>query len=304
MISSAPDHTAASKTVGLAMLVRDEQDTLPDTLPAMLDLVDTWTIIDTGSTDHTRVVAAEICEGMHGKIIDRPWVNFAHNRTELLREAAGQADYTLMLDADHRPHVTGARPPLDADSYLVPIRGTGQLSWRLPLLTRSAHPFEYRGAAHSYLATNEPADSRKTDWITVDGGPAPGRDKLERDRAALEQAFLDNPADARTVFYLAQTYKDLGMIDRAIQFYRLRTLMGGWDEEVYYARLQAGTLLSQHVSIYQGAPELLRAYLDRPTRAEALRALANVANAVADKTPLPDDRLFVRPNDYRQEAAA
>ena len=285
------------------MLVRDEADTLPRTLPPMLDLVDTWTIIDTGSRDRTRDIASALCANKPGRLLERPWVNFAVNRTELLHAAAGHADWTLMLDADHTITLTGPMPHLEADSYMIPVT-SGQLSWRLPLLTRSTHPFEYRGAAHSYLASDPDATSENTDWITVSGGPGATRAKLERDRILLEHAHEHDPDDSRTVFYLAQTHRDLGNVDKAVVFYRMRSEMRGWDEERYIARYELGKLLCEHVSFSAGADELLHAWRQRPHRVEALRALANAAGNVADKYPLPTDTLFVRPTDYRQEAAA
>jgi glycosyltransferase involved in cell wall biosynthesis len=287
-------------TVGLAMLVRDEADGIAATLARIRPIVDAWTVIDTGSEDGTQELVRESLAGLPGRLLERQWVNFGHNRSELLREAAGSADYLLMLDADHTLHIDGERPAHDADSYLVRVRSRDE--WRLPLLTRACHPFEYRGVAHSFLASDAPTRTEPTDWVSIDGGPGATRGKLERDRKLLEQAFLDNPEDARTVFYLAQTYRDLDLHAQAIRFYLLRAGMGGFAEEAYFARYQAGVLLCEHVAFAQGAPELLRAWQERPSRIETLRALANVANAVADKAALPDDVLFVGRHAYKEAA--
>lgn len=285
------------QTISLTALVKDEELSLPRMLASVLPHVDHALIVDTGSTDDTIAVARE--HGCH--VVERPWIDFARNRTELL--ALGQetgCDYLLMLDADHTLHAHGDRPALDADSYMLRVRG--RLEWRLPLLTRAAHPFEYRGAAHAYLASDQPTRTEKLDWLSIDGGAGATPQKLERDRKLLEQAFAANPDNARTVFYLAQTYRDLDLVEHAIRFYRLRADMGGWPEEAYFARYQLGCLLSQHVAFAQGAGELLRAWMQRPTRAEALRALANAANAVADKLDQPDDVLFVTPAAYGKAA--
>jgi glycosyltransferase involved in cell wall biosynthesis len=287
------------QTVGLAMLVRDEADVLPHTLPPILDIVDAVTVVDTGSTDDT----PDIVRDLTGQDpIRRPWKDFAHNRSELLRLASVAADWTLMLDADHRLHVHGDRPELTADSYMIRIRG--RMEWRLPLLTRAAHPFRYKGAAHAYLTSDQPASKANLEWLSIEGGPGASKAKLERDRLALETAHAGDPGDARTVHYLAQTYRDLDMPAEAIRYYRMRANMGGWAEEAYWARYMLGCLLATHVSFAQGADELLAAWKQRPQRVEALRALANAANAVAAKTPVPDDVLFVHPHAYRQEAAA
>jgi hypothetical protein len=284
--------------VGLAMLVRNEEATIARAIKQTLPIVDHITILDTGSTDDTVEVAkATLYEtGMDGLIEQRPFDGFGPSRTALL-ELTRQAptDYTLMLDADHTLHIEGDRPTLDADEYMIRVRDDGG---RLPLLTRTQHPFRYEGVAHSYLCTDEPAKVAHTDWLSIDGGPGASREKLQRDLALLQQAHIEDPTNTRTVHYLAQTYRDLDMVDAAIAMYRKRAQMGGWPEEVYWARYQAGCLLSQHKSFQQGAHMLLAAWESRPTRVEALRALANAANAVAAKTPVPDDVLFVQPAAY------
>ena len=289
-------------TVGLAMLVKDGEETLPAAVESLLPLIDAWTVIDTGSTDNTRTIVRRALKGKPGRLLKRTFKGFGRSRSELLREARNAADYTLMIDADHTITITGDRPDLTADAYMLRIRSRAD-TWRLPLLTRSSHPFEYRGAAHAYLATDQPNTREDTDWLTIHGGAGATVEKLERDLALLEADFLAHPDDARTVFYLAQTHRDLDHHEQAMFFYRLRVNMGGWQEEAYWARYQLGCLLSEHVSFAQGALELFQAWQERPTRIEALRALANAANAVADKAALPDDALFVRTSAYRKAAA-
>lgn len=288
-------------SIGLVLIVRDEADKIARTLERVKPVADHWTLVDTGSTDRTIEAARDAMDGVPGMVFEEPWQGFAKTRTLALGLARDTADYLLMLDADHTVHVEGAQPELTADSYMLRVRDS--IEWRLPLLTRAAHPFEYRGAAHAYLHSDQATRTENLDWLWIDGGGGVTREKLERDRSALEAAYAEDPRDTRTVFYLAQTYKDLGLVDEAIRFYRLRVEMGGWAEEVYMARYELGCLLSTHVEFRQGAAELLRAWEDRPTRAEALRALATAAHAVADKTPQPDDVLFVQPHAYRKVAA-
>jgi glycosyltransferase involved in cell wall biosynthesis len=287
-----------TQTVGLAMLVKDEAETLPKTLPEMVWAIDSWTIMDTGSTDGSQQVASELLADRPGLIIERPFDGFGPARTALLEESRKRCDYTLMLDADHTLHINGERPHLEADAYLVKINGN--LEWRLPLLTKSKHPFEYRGVAHSYLASRQPVSVRRepTDWISIDGGPGASREKLEGDVKLLEREWLEHPDDTRTTFYLAQTYRDLDMPEKAIRFYLLRAEMGGFEEERWYARYQAGVLLGGYVEGLQGAEQLVKAWRERPSRAESIRALARLAATVADKIDVPDDTLFVTPSAY------
>lgn len=286
-------------TVGLAMLVKDEADTLPETLPRIVPAIDAWTIMDTGSSDDTMSVARGILKDLPGGIVRRPFDGFGPARSALLNLARDRADYTLMLDADHTLHIHGNRPELSADSYLVKIEGN--LEWRLPLLTKSERPFRYQGAAHSYLTCDVEVNREPTDWLSIEGGPGATREKLERDRKLLEAEFVAQPDDPRTIFYLAQTYRDLNMPEQAIRCYLLRAEMGGYEEERWYARFQAGVLLATHVEGLQGAEQLVKAWRERPSRAEPMRALAYLANGIADKLEQPDDDLFVTPSAYGKD---
>ena len=288
-------------TLCLAMIVRDEADTVPLVLAQAKPLVDAWAVIDTGSLDDTPAVVVEALAGIPGRLEHARWDGFGKARTLALELAREQhTDYTLMLDADHTIELSGDRPD-GADAYLLPVKD-GSITFRLPLLTKSSHPFVYRGAAHAYLASDGNPTKQTSDWLTVNGGPGASRQKLEQDVEVLTRAFSEDPSDKRTVFYLARSHDDLDHTEDAIRWYRLRALMGGWGEEVYYARYRLGCLLSQHVAFAQGAPELLAAWQAAPHRAEALRALANAASAVADKTPQPTDGLFVHPAAYGRAA--
>lgn len=281
----------------LAMIVRDEADVIERCLASVRPLIDSWCIVDTGSTDSTPVLIREALDGIPGELIPRPWVNFGHNRTELLDLAAPGADWLLLLDADWT--VEGAVPDLSADANF--LRFAGPLDYALPLIVRAGRPWFYRGVVHEHLGCHAPFSEAEVDEPAIidhaDGGTR--AEKFERDRVLLEDAHAEDPDDPRTVFYLARTYQDLGEVEQAISFFRLRAEMGGYEEERVYARYQLGCLLCEHISFEEGAQELLLAWQERPSRIEPLRALSNAAASVADKAPYPADRLFVAADAYQ-----
>jgi glycosyltransferase involved in cell wall biosynthesis len=296
---------AGRPSVCLAMIVRNERGVIGRCLDSVRGLIDSWVICDTGSTDGTQAYIQDRLGDLPGVLYERPWKNFGANRSELLDLARSHGDYLLLLDADMT--VEADRRPLtdlSADAYL--IRLVGDVEYWMPYLVKSSLPWYYVGVTHEYLALDQPHRREKLESVRIyhhaDGGSR--RDKFERDRALLEAEVARNPDDARSVFYLAQTYRDLGQLDEAVEWYRRRAAMGGWDEEVFYALYQVGVLLAAS-DWQQAVPALLEAWNSRPTRAEPLYdlavgfrqrgqyALAHWAAERGLRIRLPSDILFV-----------
>jgi GT2 family glycosyltransferase/predicted Zn-dependent protease len=83
--------------VSLCMIVKDEEHNLPACLQSVADLVDEIVVVDTGSTDRTKEVAARF----NAKVVDFAWVDsFSAARNESLRHATGQ--WIFWMDADDR----------------------------------------------------------------------------------------------------------------------------------------------------------------------------------------------------------
>jgi glycosyltransferase involved in cell wall biosynthesis/tetratricopeptide (TPR) repeat protein len=85
------------KHVSLCMIVKNEEANLPACLASAKDLVDEIIIVDTGSSDRTKEVAAQ-----HGaRVFDFTWADsFAAARNECLRHAHGK--WIFWMDADDR----------------------------------------------------------------------------------------------------------------------------------------------------------------------------------------------------------
>ena len=81
--------------LSLCMIVRDNQETLRKCLDSVKSLVDEIIIVDTGSTDDTKIIALEYT----GKVYDFHWKD---NFSEAKNHALSKAGYgwVLFLDAD------------------------------------------------------------------------------------------------------------------------------------------------------------------------------------------------------------
>src|SRR5574340_542399 len=90
------------KTICLNMIVKNESKVIERCLASVKPIIDTWVIVDTGSTDGTQAIVREFLKDIPGELHERPWVNFGHNRNEALELARGKADYLLLIDADDK----------------------------------------------------------------------------------------------------------------------------------------------------------------------------------------------------------
>ena len=82
-------------TISLCLIVKNEEAVLEKCLDSVKDIVDEIIIVDTGSTDNTKVIA----ERYYAKIYDFKWCNdFSKARNYSFSFAT--KDYILWLDAD------------------------------------------------------------------------------------------------------------------------------------------------------------------------------------------------------------
>lgn len=300
-------------TICLNMIVKDEAPVIGRCLASVKSFVDRWVIVDTGSRDGTQDLVRAAMAGLPGELHERPWVDFGHNRTEALRLAEGQGDYLLLIDADEEFIAPpGWRwPGLSAEAYdLAMVYST--LRYARVGLVSTRLPWRWEGVLHEYLEAGRPVEPAPLEGphILVRPEGARSRDprKFEKDALALEAALAREPGNARHRFYLGQSWRDAGERGKALEAYDARAAMGGWDEEVYVARLEGARCAE---ALGRPAEEvvfrLLQAHQVRPGRREALVELARLFRLREEHhlawlfarraLDLPEgrDRLFVEP---------
>src|ERR1700733_8930625 len=125
-------------TICLNMIVKDEAPVIRRCLATVRPLIDFWVIVDTGSRDGTQAIISEFLRDLPGELIERPWVDFAHNRSEALAAARDKAHYTLVIDADETLECEPAfvMPPLDLDAYNLEVSYGGCTYLRKALISR------------------------------------------------------------------------------------------------------------------------------------------------------------------------
>ncbi len=271
----------ARAAICLNMIVKNEVDVVAETLDSVAPYISSWVIVDTGSVDGTQdVIGKHMARlGIPGELHERPWRDFGHNRTEALNLAQGHGDYIWVIDADDIVVGTPDFTQLSADIYRTRLGGASFTYWR-PQLFRDGVRVRYEGVVHETavwesecvvgrLGGDYYVESRRL------GARSQDPQKYARDRDLLLAEVERNPEDARSVFYLAQSYFDLGDFANARKWYERRAEMGGSDEEVYYSMLRLAESVAGLEWPWLVVQDVyLQAWEFRPTRAEALHAIA------------------------------
>jgi tetratricopeptide (TPR) repeat protein len=264
------------KTICLCAIVKNESKTIARLIKSCRSIIDYYVIIDTGSTDDTINIIKSEMGNLPGEIHERQWINFGKNRTELMDLAFGKSDYLLLADADFEYKISNQfdKSQLKYDWYH--LRYLGEIDFAQILLVTGKKKMRYIGVTHEYIMGDNMGESPELRTLQIlhhaDGGTR--SDKLTRDRDLLEKAILDDPADTRNYFYLAQTYANLNEHEKAIKYYTERARRGGWQEEVYYSLFQIGVMKHILKDDNSAIMQLTEAYTYRPIRFEALYYLA------------------------------
>lgn len=301
-------------TVGLAVIARDEERTLPRLLDSCAGAFDEVVLVDTGSADETvaRFQAwAATQEDTACRVASFAWVDDFGAARQVALDALG-TDWCAWADCDDvvrgaallRAAVAAAPPEVAGLSARYDYAPT-EFS-RLVRLVRRGRG-RWHGAVHEALDVAGPVEPIPDDaiaWVHRPPELDEPKPRLRRDLEILERLHAEDPGDARTAFYLAQTHRDLGHRERAVALYEHRAGLDGWDEETFYARFQAGLLLVDD-DWPRAMSSLIAAWELRPQRMEPVQALSanlrvrgeyETADLFARRglgVPAPPDDLFV-----------
>ena len=311
---------ATVPTICLNMIVKNESKIISRLFDSVIGVVDCYCISDTGSTDGTPKLIREYFEsrGVPGRVLtDTPFRDFGYNRTVALRAAQGMATYLLLLDADMTLEVDTSfdKASLTAAHYRL-VQHSNLLSYYNTRLVRGDLEVVCVGATHEYydVGTKEGSITMNTLRILDIGDGGCKANKFERDIRLLKATLETHPEDARSHFYLANTYHDLGRYDEAIELYIRRIALGGWHEEVWYSYYSIGMCHLHSGRFPDALCRWLEGYALNPKRAEGLyeavkyyrehgqHVLAHHFYRLAKAIPYPkDDMLFLHKAVYTHQ---
>lgn len=278
--------TANTPSICLNMIVKNESRIICRLLESVIDIIDTYCICDTGSTDNTVEIITNFCNehNIKGIIFHEPFKNFGYNRTISLQYARTLGNnYILFLDADMKIEISSKfnKQMLVEKGYQVMQKNNSIQYYNLRLIHSSINT-TCIGVTHEYYDVNNAKICKLDPNLMIindigDGGSK--NNKLERDIILLKEGLKDieKKTDSfniglrqRYLFYLANTYLDSGINDSAISTYKLRIDAGGWNEEVFYAYLKLGNAYKNIEQNEKAICAWLDGYNLYPKRAETL----------------------------------
>ena len=276
-------------TVCLSMIVKNETHIIHECLDSIWKHIDYWIVVDTGSTDGTQDLVKNYFaeKGIPGELIERPWMNFGHNRSEALELCTGKADYAWMIDADDRILGEFTYPNnknLQHDAYAIKCGRETCVWWRSQIF-KTGIGWMYAGVLHEYAAcpNRQPLiqaqihgeyhlEARTLGARNVNISQV---EKYSKDAELLEVEIAKDPTNSRYQFYLAQSYFDSQQWEKAEVAYLRRVELGGWEEECYYSLFRVCLVaMQQNKPWIEIQEKLLAAYDFRPCRAEPLHIIS------------------------------
>ena len=274
--------------IGLCMIVKNESHIIHESLGCTLPLIDTYCIVDTGSTDDTINKIKDFYneKGIEGEVHERPWKNFGHNRSEALALCDGKMDYILVIDADDlmtfpsngRELLHNIIEKEKPNGCTIEIQ-QGKLKYDRGQIFKANDGWIYRGVLHEYPTNNKPNSKMfklPTDfWMESRrlGGRNLTGDKMKRDIEALVKGLEEEPENERYMFYLGQSYFESNDFENSKKWYKKRFKVGKWYEEAWFAAYRVGMCHLYMQNIPKFEEWMQRAYNFHKHRAEPIYEL-------------------------------
>jgi tetratricopeptide (TPR) repeat protein len=175
------------------------------------------------------------------------------------------ADYILLLDADMvlvkgpKFNLQTFKDELSTADVFHLFQGSDRFSYKNVRIVKNNMGIKYWGVTHEVISTPDGTEysqiERSTLFIDDIGDGGAKADKFERDIRLLTQGLVEKPNNDRYTFYLANSYRDNGNREKAIEMYKKRIEIGGWFDEVWHSYYSIGRCYN-----WSGQPELAIAY--------------------------------------------
>jgi glycosyltransferase involved in cell wall biosynthesis len=276
-------------------MCKNEEKRIEVTLKSVLGCVDSLVIYDTGSTDNTISICKTFAtrNKLPLRLLEGDFKDFSTSRNKSLdfADTFEDIDYLLLLDVNDELRGGAALRRFCEDKMSESNTGfllcqewwSGESNKYYNIrLIKARSGWRYEGKVHEWIKNNTenppPVFRVTNDSIVLYQDRTKDDDKSSkrfiRDKEILLKEYALTPNDSRTTFYLAQTCACLHQYKEALKYYKLRSNMGDFEEEVFHSLLRCGEIsLKIGMSWYESFIWYIKAY-EHSKRVEPLIHIA------------------------------
>jgi glycosyltransferase involved in cell wall biosynthesis len=253
------------------MIARDNERTIGAALESIRPWVDEMVVVDTGSTDRTAEIAAEL----GARVFHFPWCDdFSAARNESIRHALGH--WVFCMDTDDTIDPENGRkfqelvrhiardPPAGVMGFLMKVRcpsagrngDQGAIEVDQVKLFRNLPEIRFEGRIHEQVLMPIRRAGGTVAWTDIfvvhsgsDQSPEGRAKKIERDLRILDLEYKERPDHPFTLFNLGMTYAEAGEHEKAIGF--LWQSVGRAGEEDSHLRKVYALLMSSYRQLHR-----------------------------------------------------
>lgn len=218
-----------------AIMVKDEEERAIRTMRSMVNIVDQYVILDTGSTDNTVKMIEDFCRDNKKplKLKISEFSNFSDSRNEMIKMCYGLGSFILLVDANAeilnghvlRPFlkriehiraqgVFGCKFRVDND---FGVKGRVSIFYKIGLIRNNCKDIFYQCPVHEYITSSSPGKYQtnngleSTDFCIYQDRlkDKSSTSRYEYDIKMLQTYLKNNSYDTRSMRYLAQTYYNM-----------------------------------------------------------------------------------------------
>lgn len=252
----------------LVVMVKNEENIIERCFQSAYDVgIRKMVLCPNGSTDNTVEKVENFFAtrpDIRGYIKPIIWEGFGKTRTSSFNSAKEYAEYVITIDADMCLRGSIATfPETKLKGYML-TQFNSSLIYQNTRIMKSSEFWWCRGRTHEYWCCESGHNVAKIEdsilFIEDIGDGGSKSDKYERDQKLLTEDLKEMPNDARTLFYLARTYRTLGEWDKSINCFQRRIDHPNDynEEEKWYSTYELGCVYLQKADDYKNQSDELR----------------------------------------------
>jgi len=282
-IVSFLNYDISDKTIQVVMIIKNGVDTIKSTLESYFNIVDEFTILDTGSTDGTQDLIRETLKDKKFKLIEEHFpapFRFDIARNIALDLSNKKCTYTIMPDDSYIIYGENIRSQilsLNMDYYLIEVKSElgsqkRNIIWKTSLNKKYLYPvheiIDFEDWLSGVIINGYMSDKINT---------VRTYNRLNDDYILLKDYLKNDPTDARVWYYLAQTTSLLKLWEEAYDCYsNYFECNPQYKEEIFNAYYRRALIAEFNLKRqwYLVLPLYIQAYEYMPYRAEPIFSIA------------------------------